>query len=233
MVLNDPDTTAEARRGTRRTLVRTLEALLRLIHPIMPFITEEIWQKVAPVAGISGETIMLQPYPRPDQSRIDEESSDDIAWMIQFIVGVRNIRGEMNIAPGKLLDVLLAEGNAKDVERVSRLEANLKTVGRLQSIRWLQKNEAKSAAATTLVGQLEVLIPMAGLIDKDAELARLDKELLKLKNELEKAKNKLNNPNYVQKAPPEVVQKERLRLQEAEEAVKKLNLQRHQIAQLS
>ncbi len=233
VVLNDPDTTAEARRGTRRTLVRTLEALLRLIHPIMPFITEEIWQKVAPVAGISGETIMLQPYPRPDQSRIDEESSDDIAWMIQFIVGVRNIRGEMNIAPGKLLDVLLAEGNAKDVERVSRLEANLKTVGRLQSIRWLQKNEAKSAAATTLVGQLEVLIPMAGLIDKDAELARLDKELLKLKNELEKAKNKLNNPNYVQKAPPEVVQKERLRLQEAEEAVKKLNLQRHQIAQLS
>lgn len=233
VVLTDPAASDAALRGTRRTLVRTLEALLRLIHPMMPFITEEIWQKVAPIAGISGDTIMRQPYPQPAQQKIDEGSSEDIAWMIQFIVGVRNIRGEMNIAPGKLLDVLLAEGDEKDIERVSRLEANLKTVGRLHSIRWLKKDEAKPAAATALVGHLEVLIPMAGLIDKDAELARLDKELMKIKKEHEKATNKLNNPNYVQKAPPEVVEKERLRLQESEDALKKLNLQKQQIAQLS
>ncbi len=228
-VLNSETSSEAARRGTRRTLVRVLEALLRLTHPIMPFITEEIWQRVAPLAGVSGETIMLQPFPAADETRIDAAAVAEMEWLMQFILGVRRIRGEMNIAPGKPLDVLLQ--NAGDADR-RWLNANrqyLRTLGRLATIEVLDAGAEAPESATALVGEMKVLIPMAGLIDKEAELTRLQKELDKLTKELEKCENKLANKNFVERAPAAVVQKEQKRADGQRKAIAQLNEQLEKI----
>src|SRR5690554_1526104 len=171
-------------RGTRRTLVRVLETALRLAHPFMPFITEEIWQRIAPLAGKTGATIMLQPWPEAADDRIDAAAEGDIEWLKGLILGVRNIRGEMNIAPGKALDVLLRKASAEDQRRLGENEAFLKKLAKLESIRVLSDADEAPLAATALVGELEVLVPMAGRSDKDAELARLDKEITRLQGEV-------------------------------------------------
>ncbi|WP_285274871.1 valine--tRNA ligase [Halopseudomonas bauzanensis] len=231
-VLWDETAPAERQRGTRRTLVRVLETALRLAHPFMPFITEEIWQRIAPMAGKTGETIMLQPWPVAADDRIDAEAEGDIEWLKGLILGVRNIRGEMNIAPGKALDVLLRKVNAEDQRRLQDNEAFLKKLAKLESIRVLSDAEEAPLAATALVGELEVLVPMAGLIDKDAELARLDKEIGRLQGEVKRIGGKLGNEGFVAKAPPAVIDKERTKLAEAEKALAQLSEQRAHIANL-
>jgi len=169
--------------------VRVLEAVLRLAHPIMPFITEEIWQRIAPLAGKSGDSIMLQPYPQADSRTPDASVSADIEWLKGVIVAVRNIRGEMNISPAKKIPVLL---RGKDMEDKRRMEDNrqfLLSLAKLESLDWFE--DAKSPmSATQLVGEMEVLVPMAGLIDKDAELKRLDKELERLNKEIGRLQGK-------------------------------------------
>ncbi|MDD3447983.1 MAG: class I tRNA ligase family protein, partial [Gammaproteobacteria bacterium] len=222
----------EARRGTRRTLVRVLEALLRLAHPLMPFITEEILQRVAPLAGKSGATIMLQPYPQAEAGKEDGQAVADMEWVQAFIVGVRSIRGEMNIAPGKPLAVLLDHGGDEDRRRLEENRAFLATLARLESVAWLEAGAPAPVSATALVGWMRILIPMAGLIDKDAELARLGKEIARLGKDLERAEGKLANPSYVNKAPAEVVEKERQRALELRSALEKLGAQRAQIETL-
>ncbi|MEI6333996.1 MAG: valine--tRNA ligase [Methylococcaceae bacterium] len=203
---------AALQRGTRKTLLTVLESILRLAHPIMPFITEEIWQRVAPLAGIDAESIMLQPYPVADEARVDNNSIAEINWVMSFILGVRRIRGEMNIAPGKPLPVLLQNGSVTDQDYLSNSSAYLKRLGRLESITWLNSDEITPESAIALVGELKILIPMAGLIDKEAELARLDKEIQKIKNDLPRIEGKLSNPTFIDKAPPEVIDKEKAKL---------------------
>ena len=199
-------------RATRKTLLTVLESILRLAHPIMPFITEEIWQRVAPLAGIQAESIMLQPYPVADNSHIDNSAIAEINWVMNFILGVRRIRGEMNIAPSKPLPVLLQNGSIIDQSYLSNSSIYLQRLGRLESITWLSNDDTTPESAIALVGELKILIPIAGLIDKDAELIRLDKEIQKIKNDLPRIQGKLSNPTFINKAPAEVIDKENAKL---------------------
>ena len=199
-------------RATRKTLLTVLESILRLAHPIMPFITEEIWQRVAPLAGIQAESIMLQPYPVADNSHIDNSAIAEINWVMNFILGVRRIRGEMNIAPSKPLPVLLQNGSIIDQSYLSNSSVYLQRLGRLESITWLSNDDTTPESAIALVGELKILIPIAGLIDKDAELIRLDKEIQKIKNDLPRIQGKLSNPTFINKAPTEVIDKENAKL---------------------
>jgi valyl-tRNA synthetase len=203
---------AAVQRGTRKTLLTVLESILRLAHPIMPFITEEIWQRVAPLAGITAESIMLQPYPVADEARVDTNAVAEINWVMSLILGVRRIRGEMNIAPGKPLPVLLQNGSVIDQDYLTNNTVYLQKLGRLASITWLNDDDTTPESAIALVGELKILIPMAGLIDQVAELARLEKEIQKIKNDLPRIEGKLSNPTFIDKAPPEVIDKEKAKL---------------------
>jgi valyl-tRNA synthetase len=215
-VLWDDNATAAQLRGTRRTLVRVLEAVLRLAHPLMPYITEEIWQKLKGLAGVEGDSIMLQPYPIVDESKIDEVAESDLNWVRGIIDGVRNIRGEMNISPGKSIPVLFKQGDAFDRKRLNTNSQFLIKLAKLDSITWLEDSAEAPLSATALVGALEVLVPMAGLIDKDAELGRLNKELGRLQGEIKRLGGKLGNDKFVDKAPVEVIEKERAKLKDAQ-----------------
>lgn len=218
--------------GTRRTLIRVLETILRLAHPLMPFITEEIWQKIKPLAGAEGETIMLARYPVADESRIDQAALSDVAWLQQVILGVRNIRGEMNISPAKDLNVLVKNANEEDAARVLNYQAFLKKMASLETITLLGANDPEPMSATALVGTMEILVPMAGLIDKDAEIARLTKEATKLEQNIQKLDSKLSNAAFVDKAPAEVVEKERTTLADNKTALEKLKEQIQKIQAL-
>ena len=218
-VLNNDAASDAAKRGTRYTLLDILETLLRLLHPLIPYISEEIWQKVAPMIGRGSDSIMKQPYPE-NLENINENTLQEIDWLKQFITHIRNIRGEMNVAPSKPLTIILSKGNETDKQRLQHCESYIKTLAKVSEMTWQDDN--LPASATALLGDLELHIPLAGLIDKDSELARLKKEMQKLEKDAEKFKNKLNNENYVSKAPAAVVEKERQRLQEAENALKKL-----------
>ena len=221
-------------RGTRHTLVNVLENLLRLMHPIMPFITETIWQRVVPLTSFekAGDSIMVQSFPLFDQSQCDQTAIDDLEWVKQFIVAVRNIRGEMDIAPSKPLPVLLKNVNADDQRRLSQNEQFIGALAKLESIDILADDDNGPASATAVVGDLSLLIPMAGLIDKDAELARLDKAIEKLSKDADRVRGKLSNENFVGKAPEAVINKEKTKLAEAESTLAKLVDQKAQIAEM-
>ncbi|MGE7993791.1 valine--tRNA ligase [Pseudomonas sp. NPDC089554] len=231
-VLWDENAPVERARGTRRTLVRVLEVALRLAHPFMPFITEEIWQRIAPLAGIDGKTIMLQPWPVANESRIDVGAEGDIEWLQQLMVGLRNIRAEMNIGPGKPLPLFLKNANADDQRRLLENEALLKKLAKVESFTVLGEQDEAPLSATALVGDLQVLVPMAGLIDKDAELARLNKEIQRLQGEVARVGGKLSNAAFVDKAPPAVIEKERAKLAESEQALANFTEQHARIAAL-
>ncbi|MFV8782203.1 valine--tRNA ligase [Microbulbifer sp. SA54] len=217
-VLWDDNASAAIKKGTRRTLIRVLETTLRLAHPLMPFITEEIWQRVKDLAGQSGDTIMLQKYPVANEHRIDENAEAAIAWLKGVIEGVRNIRGEMNISPAINIPLILRGGSERDEDLLEQTRTLLTKLAKLESINSLPAGAEAPASSTALVGELELLVPMAGLIDVEAESARVLKELDKLDKELARIAGKLQNPNFVDKAPEEVVAKEKARQAEMESA---------------
>lgn len=220
------------KRAARHTLIEVLEGLLRLAHPIIPFITETIWQRVKEEKGIDGETIMLQAFPEFDASLVDEAALNDLEWIKEVIVAVRNIRAEMNIAPGKPLEVILRGANDNAKRRVSDNIGFLKAMGRLADIRPLAEGEEAPLSVNKLVNGAELLIPMAGFIDKDAELARLDKELEKVEKDITTLDSKLSNDGFVSRAPEAVVAKERERLATCLSAKEKLIAQKISIASL-
>ncbi|GMR06619.1 MAG: valine--tRNA ligase [Gammaproteobacteria bacterium] len=232
VVLNDPQASSESQRGTRRTLVRVLETLLRLLHPLIPFITEEIWQRVAPLAGKQGETIMLQPYPVADEKKIDESALAETEWLQAVITGIRNIRGEMNIAPGKPLPVFLQNLSQQDSVLLAANENKLKTLARIEEITCLANNETSPDAATALVGDLKVLVPFGAFVDKDEEIKRLHKEMGKIEKDRARSTGKLSNASFVDKAPAAVVEKERARVTEMEQALASLGEQLKKIEAL-
>ena len=223
------------KRGTRRTLVRVLDAVLRLAHPMMPYISEEIWQRVAPLAGTlhgEGDSIMTQPWPEADERQIDEAASRDIDWLKGVIVAVRNIRAEMNIAPGKPLNALLTKGQPEDAERLAQNRPFLAKLAKLESATWLDNPDDAPLSTTQLVGDMEVLVPMAGLIDKDAEIARLKREIDKHDKQISGVEKKLGNEGFMAKAPAAVVEKERGKLADAQAARALLEEQRQKIEAL-
>ena len=228
-VLWDDNASREAKRGTRQTLIRVLEIWLRLLHPMMPFITEEIWQSVGPLAGKSGPTIMLQPYPEPNEHDIDLRANENIEWLKLVIEGVRNIRGEMNIPPGKELSVLLRKGDENDRARLAKNSQYLRKLAKIETIEWLAKDDDVPLAATALAGELEILVPMAGLIDKDIEIARLTREISKLEADLTRLQGKLGNAAFVDKAPAAVVAKEQDKMQTQLQALTTLQEQLQRI----
>ncbi|CDG99743.1 valine--tRNA ligase [Xenorhabdus bovienii] len=219
-------------RAARHTLIEVLEGLLRLAHPIIPFITETIWQRVKVVKGINADTIMLQPFPQFDQAKVDELALSDLEWIKEAIIAVRNIRAEMNIAPSKPLEVLLRDANADAQRRVAENLNFIQAMGRLSSVTVLAVGEEAPVSVTKLINGAEILIPMAGLIDKDVELARLDKEIEKLDKEISAIEAKLSNDGFVSRAPEAVVAKERERLASNNAAKEKLLAQKETIAAL-
>jgi valyl-tRNA synthetase len=231
-VLQSDTSTAAAQLGTRRTLVEILEGLLRLLHPIMPFVTEEIWQQVAPRAGIDGPTIMLQPYPQPATGEADGKAVADIEWLKKFILGVRQIRGEMDIPPGKPLPVILENASEADERRATEHASLLQRVGRVESVTLLADGEKPPAAATALIDELRLLVPMKGMIDVDAERTRLGKQLDKLQADLARARSKLDNPNFVNNAPADVVTQEKQRAADFERQIAQLNEQLEKLDEL-
>ncbi|MCR8923287.1 valine--tRNA ligase [Dasania sp. GY-MA-18] len=231
-VLWDDNASAAQKKGTRRTLIRVLETVLRLAHPLMPFITEEIWQRIKPLAGVEGETIMLAAYPEADASKIDTQAEADIAWLKGVIIGIRNIRGEMNISPAKALPVFIKNGSADDQRCLKDNEQFLKTLAKLEQITWLNPGDDAPMSATAIVGGMEILVPMAGLIDKEAEISRLNKEIDKLAKELARISGKLSNPKFVDKAPADVVAKEKEKQAAQQQSMDKLEQQLQSIKQL-
>jgi valyl-tRNA synthetase len=232
-VLQSDDSSAALRRGTQHTLIEVLESLLRLIHPLMPFISEEIWQQVAPRAGIDAETIMLRPYPQADCAEEHSDAVADIEWVKQFILGVRQIRGEMDISPGKALPVIMQHDSDTDRRRAERYVNLLKGVGRVESVALLGDGDEPPASATALLGDMRLLVPMKGIIDVDAERARLEKQQEKLAADLARTRGKLDNENFVNNAPADVVTKARRRATEFEKAIAQLDEQLGKLAELT
>jgi valyl-tRNA synthetase len=231
-VLQSDTSTDEQKRATQRTLVQVLEALLRLLHPLMPFITEEIWQQVAARAGIEPTTIMLQGYPQSSNTADDSDAVDDIEWVRQFILGIRQIRGEMDIPPGKPLPVVLQNSGPLDQQRADRFSNLLQRVGRVESVAMLAESDEPPASATALLGNMRLLVPMQGLIDVDAERSRLGKQRERLGSDLERSRSKLSNDNFVNNAPADVVAKERKRAAELEQTLAQLAEQLEKLASL-
>lgn len=225
--------TEAQQRETRRTLITVLEKTLRLAHPVIPYITETIWQSVKPlVDGVEGDTIMLQALPQYDVANFNQEALDDIEWVKAFITSIRNLRAEYDINPGKPLEVMLKAANEQDAARIEANKPVLVSLAKLESIRVLADGEATPACATALVGKSELMIPMAGLIDKDAELDRLAKEIAKTQGEIARIEGKLGNEGFVAKAPEAVITKEREKLAGYQEALVKLEQQKATIAAL-
>jgi valyl-tRNA synthetase len=213
-VLFSEDATDAQKRGTRRTLLHTLEELLRALHPLIPFITEEIWQRVKLAAGAPGATIMRSEFPTPGRIETDSHAEPEMRWVMGFIEGVRQIRGEMDIAPSRKLDVLLQNAAPIDVEYANRNAHYLARLAGVAAPRSLPKAEAAPISAVALLGTLEILVPMAGLIEPTAELERLAKRQRKVEAELNKLEGKLANAEFARNAPADVVAKDRARLAE-------------------
>lgn len=221
-VLNDPQALSAMKRGTRRTLIHILDQILKLLHPIMPFITEEIWQRIAKLTSQNNESIMLSTYPQIDAEFINPKIEEELTWLKAVIQTVRTIRSEMTISPAKLIPLYLRNFSAELRERIEKYHGTLIALGKLTHIRYMEENEPVPISASAVIGELELLIPMAGLIDKTAELARLEKELGKLNKDIGLAEGKLNNPQFADNAPAEIIAKEREKLEQAQISKEKL-----------
>jgi valyl-tRNA synthetase len=224
-VLQSESAGAAAKLGTRRTLIDTLETLLRALHPLAPFISEEIWQRVRGSAGVSGDTIMRCAFPSAAGIEVDPHAEAEMRWVIDFIEGVRQIRGELDIAPSRKLEVLLQNAASLDLDYLDR---NLRYLTRLAGVevpRVLGAAQAAPISAVAFVGTLEILVPMAGLIDPAAELERLAKQQRKADVDLKKMEGKLANAEFARNAPPEVVAKDRQRLAELRTEIGQLSAQ--------
>jgi valyl-tRNA synthetase len=198
----------------------------------MPFITEEIWQRIAPLAGGTGDTIMLQPYPRVNAKLQNAEVDAELEWMKTIIIAVRTLKSEMNIAPGKQLSAIFSKGSDLDKSRYEKNQHLIMPLAKFAETHWMQTGEALPEVATALAGDLEILIPLAGLIDRKEESARLNREIAKLAKDAERTESKLQNPSFVDKAPVEVVDKERGRLNELKTTLEKLHQQLEKMASL-
>jgi valyl-tRNA synthetase len=231
-VLWDEATAASEQSGARRTLITVLEKSLRLLHPFMPFLTEEIWQTVSPLAGQSGESIMLAPWPARLPDRMDAESEAEIEWLKQIIVGIRTIRAESNIPPATELPVFIVNATELDRERFSRNEAYLGRLAKVSGITLLSEDKAPPASLMALCGDLEIRVPMAGFIDIEAELKRIDKEIARRQSEVAKLEGKLSNKAFTERAPSDIVEAEKQKKAQAETALTTLGRQRTQIEEL-
>ncbi len=225
------DVNEEVKGNSRRVLLEVLENLLKLLHPFIPFLTEEIWQPIARLLNRTGDSISIQPFPNSCDSYIDTECEQELEWAKEFINGIRKIRAEMDIAPGKPLNILIQNWSSQDQTHFSNNQHYIYSLAKLENIQWL-KNETAPESATALVGEMKILIPLAGLINKEAESARLEKEINKIEININKSMAKLDNPNFSNKAPREVVEKEQTRVSEMQKSLAQLKEQLNKIQDL-
>ncbi len=225
--------TEAQQQATRYMLITVLEKTLRLAHPVLPYITESIWQSVKPlVDGVEGDTIMTQALPQFNEENFNADVVADLEWVKAFITSIRNLRAEYDIAPSKGLEVMIKVADEKDAARIEANKVVLSSLAKLDEIKVLANGEETPACATSLVGKSELMIPMAGLIDKDAELARLAGEVKKTQGEIKRIEGKLGNEGFVAKAPEAVIAKEREKLEGYQETLVKLEAQQETIAAL-
>ncbi|MCW0423774.1 valine--tRNA ligase [Xanthomonas sacchari] len=203
---------AAAADSTRHTLLHVLETLLRLLHPLTPFLTEELWQQVAPRLGIAAPTISLQPYPEAAAMDVTAYAgaAADVEWLKAMVSALRRVRSELQVAPSRQVPLLLQGGQAEDRARIERFAAQLRFLLKLESIQWLDDGAPSPAAATAIVGELTLLVPLEGLVDLDAERLRLDKEIARVASEKDKSEAKLGK--FTDKVPAAVIEQERQRL---------------------
>ena len=228
-MLLSTDVSIEAQRGARHTLLSVLEQTLRLAHPFIPFMTEEIWQQIPRSIRGQGETIMLQAFPEANATAVDLAAEGDIQWIKAIVTGTRNIRGEMDISFARPIPVLFANGSDADKARLEAHRPLLTFLIKPERLEWLAATDEVPVSATQLVGDMQLLVPMNGLIDKDAEITRLDKEIDKKRAEIGRAEGKINNPSFVDKAPAEVVQKEKDKVQDLGFAIAQLQEQKARV----
>jgi valyl-tRNA synthetase len=231
-VLQSDAATAAEKRGTRFTLLDILEQLLRALHPLAPFITEEIWQRVRLSAKAPGDTIMLAAFPESSGVSDDAQAESEMRWVMDFILGVRQIHGEMDIPHSRKLPVVLQNARAKDLEFLARNLHYLTRLGGIEAPRPLGASEAAPISAVALLGHLEILVPMAGLIDPAAELDRLTRRRRKAEIESQKLAAKLANGQFASNAPPEIVAKDQQRLEELRTEIAQLSAQTARVTKL-
>ena len=224
-VLFADDVSENAKQGTRHTLVSVFESLMRLLHPIMPFITEEIWQSMKPLLDMSGDTIMLQNYPLSDESLVNETAENELGWTKTFIESIRRIRSEMDIKPSKALPVLINNWTEENQRVFNSCQREIMSLAKLEEVTWLSEGDTAPESATGLVGEMQILIPLAGLIDKDAETARLNREIEKINKQLQGVMGRLNNPSFADKAPANVVAQVQQQADEQQAALAQLQEQ--------
>ena len=208
------DEDPEAARAARQTLLEILDVLVRVAHPLIPYITETLWREARSASGRSGKTIMLEPFPTTDDLADDPEAIAAIEWLKSVVVGIRNIRGEMGIASGVGVGLLFQGGDAADRERLGETETLLRRMAGVETIAWLDSDAEAPPAAVQVVGELKVLVPLAGLIDVDRECERLQKAISRFEGDLARTRGKLDNENFVTRAPAAVVDKERAKEQD-------------------
>ena len=211
-----------AQRATRRTLVRVLEEVLRLAHPIIPFITEELWQSLAPLAGKSGESIMRAPFPAADSGQVDAAANAEMDHLKALTNACRNLRGEMNVSPAQKVPMHV-EG---DAERLAVYAPYMQLLGRLAEVKAITKLP-ESDAPVSIVGDWRMMLHIE--VDREVEVARLDKEIARLSGEIAKANAKLSNASFVDKAPAAVVAQERQRLADFSATLEKVQSQRNRL----
>ena len=231
-VLQDEHALSALKRGTRETLIHVLDQILKMLHPLMPFITEEIWQRTTKLTNENGGSIMLSSYPQENPEFLNDSIEEELEWLKSVIQAIRTIRSEMSIAPSKLIPLYIRNITPELKERAEKYQHTLKVLSKLTQINYLSSEEKAPVSATAVLGEIELLIPMADLIDKTAELARLAKELAKLDKDISLADGKLNNPMFTDKAPAEIIAKEQEKLAQAQQAKEKLLQHKEQIESL-
>ena len=225
-VLWDDSAPSELRQGTLKTLLEVLETILRLMHPLTPFITEEIWQNVTPRLGLQGDTIMLAQWPAPDSDAVNVDAEAEMEWLKTIIVAIRTIRNEANIPPGDSLDIVLGNTVDTDLERIQRHKPSLEKLAKVSTIRAIQSDEDQMPVLSALAGTIEVMVPMAGVVDFAKELERLEKELTRLGGEQTRLTGKLSNEKFTARAPEHVVEAERAKLAEVTTAISSVQAQK-------
>ena len=222
--------TEAAQNATRHTLLSVLEVTLRALHPFMPFITEEIWQRLKTPLAIAGDSVMKQPYPEAGQR--DTEAESAIGWLKAVLLGIRRIRSDLDLAPSLELTVNFQGGGDADRASFERLEPVLGSLARARSFHWLNDEDDSSQCAVALVGDLKVLIPLEGLVDVEAELARINRQLAREQQLLKQSQAKMGNRRFIDNAPESVVAREKERLETHEANVQRLREQMVQLEQL-
>ncbi len=218
--------------GTQATLIKVLNEMVTLLHPIIPFITEEIFEQCNTILDKDNQSLITQAYPQVESQLISEQSEMEIKWLQTFILGIRQIRGEMNIPPNKPLNCFVQNFNKTDEVYLNKYINILNTLSKMATIDKLATNDEAPESATALVGEMKILIPLAGLIDKEQEAARLNKEIEKLEKQKMVSEGKLNNKKFVSSAPEAIVNTEKERLASTESAITDLSEQLKKIGNL-